>query len=270
MAATISPVVPVPAGTYHVRPMPLWQALLYFGLPALFFRLCLYSGLPALINAGLPAFDAYVAAFTVPCAVLFALGLGLARQDVQALSWANLRARLRLAPMTGRDWLWAVATFVLTFLVTGLLGVTAQLLIGAWPWLAPPAFFPPWQQPGSSLTTSLFAGYVGAPLRGNWGAALAFFVMLFFNIFGEELWWRGYILPRQELVHARWTWAVNGGLWLAWHVVFYPWQIITLLPICLALPYVTQRRQNTWVGLIIHWQNGIVLLLVLAMVLGLA
>jgi hypothetical protein len=52
--------------------------------------------------------------------------------------------------------------------------------------------------------------------------------------------------------------------------VFYPWQILTLLPICLALPYVTQRRRNTWVGLIIHWQNGIVLLLVLAMVLGLA
>jgi len=92
--------------------------------------------------------------------------------------------------------------------------------------------------------------------------------MLFLNIFGEELWWRGYILPRQEKVHGRWTWAIHGLLWLLWHVAFLPWQAFALLPICLFIPYVAQRRQNTWPAVIIHLQNGIVLLLILAMVLG--
>jgi membrane protease YdiL (CAAX protease family) len=269
MAATTSTSVPVPALSPRVRPMPFWQALFYFGLPALLFRLCLYNGLPALIGLGLSPFDAYVVSFTVPCAVLFALGIGLAKQDIQPFSWAKLWARLRLVRMNRRDWLWAVVAFLLTFLITGILAVTAQLVIASFPSLAPPAFFPPWQKPDTSLAVNLYASFVGAPLRGNWGVAVAFFVMLFLNIFGEELWWRGYILPRQELVHGRWTWAVNGLLWWCWHLVFYPWQVFALLPICLALPYVAQRRQNTWVAIVIHWQNGIVLLLILAVVLGL-
>jgi len=83
-------------------------------------------------------------------------------------------------------------------------------------------------------------------------------VMLSFNIFGEELWWRGYILPRQEEAYGRWTWAVHGLLWLLWHVAFYPWQVFALLLICLTVPYIAQRRQNIWPAIIIHWQNGIV------------
>jgi hypothetical protein len=57
-------------------------------------------------------------------------------------------------------------------------------------------------------------------------------------IFGEELWWRGYIVPRQEQARGRWTWAIHGMLW-------FLWQALALLPICLAVPYVAQRRQNT-------------------------
>jgi len=28
----------------------------------------------------------------------------------------------------------------------------------------------------------------------------------------RELWWRGYILPRQELAFGRWTWIIHGLL----------------------------------------------------------
>lgn len=38
----------------NIDPMPLWQALLYFGLPALLFRISIYTGTPALIRLGLP------------------------------------------------------------------------------------------------------------------------------------------------------------------------------------------------------------------------
>ncbi len=55
-------------------------------------------------------------------------------------------------------------------------------------------------------------------------------------------------------------------LWLLWHVAFYPWQIFALLPICLALPYIAQRRQNTWVAIIIHSEiQGRVMTLLLSM-----
>lgn len=252
----------------HLSPMPLWQALLYFGLPAVLFRVCLYYGTPALIRLGLPPFHANVTSFTVPAAVLFALAFGFYKRDGYALTWQAIKTRFRLRRMTGKDWLWAIGAFVLTFLSIGAVQFTAVLLVKAIPAISPPDFFAPWLVPGTTFSVSLYSDYMGGALKGQWGVAALVLVMLFFNIFGEELWWRGYILPRQEKQHGRGTWAIHGVLWLLWHVAFYPWQIFALLPICLALPYVAQRRQNTWVAIIIHLQNGVFQLLVLAMVLG--
>jgi membrane protease YdiL (CAAX protease family) len=207
-----------------INPMPLWQALVYFGLPAILFRISLYSGTPALMWLGLPAFEANVVSFTLPAAILFALAFGFYKRDGYPLSWAGIKTRFRLLPMTPADWLWAIGGFLITFLSIGALSFTALLLIQAIPAIGPPDFFPPWQKPGTSFDVALFTTFIGAPLKGNWSVAVLFLIMLSFNIFGEELWWRGYILPRQEKAHGRWTWSVHGLLWLVWHVAFYPWQ----------------------------------------------
>ena len=255
------------AGT--LKPLPLWQALLYFGLPALLFRLSLYAALPALLRLGLAPFHAFVVSFTVPAALLFALAFALCKRDGYALSWSALKTRLRLQLMTGADWLWVIGG-VVVYTTLGGLSFTAQLLISAFPAIAPPDFWPPWLTPGTTFDLGAWATYIGAPLLGNWRAAVLFGVMLFFNIFGEELWWRGYILPRQEQAHGRWAWVMNGLLWWLWHLAFYPWQVFALLPICLIIPFVAHRRQNTWPAIIIHWANGLSLVLLLAAVLGLA
>ncbi len=64
-----------------IEPMPVWQALLYFGLPVLLFRISIYSGTPALIRLGLPAFQANVVSFTIPAAILVALAFGCYKRD---------------------------------------------------------------------------------------------------------------------------------------------------------------------------------------------
>jgi len=253
-----------------LRPLPLWQALLYFGLPALLFRISLYNGTPMLIRLGMSSFEANVVTFTAPAAILFALAFGFYKRDGYQLSWSDIKLRFRLLPMTGKDWLWAIGGCLVTFVSIGALSNTALLLITSIPGIAPPVFFPPWLKPGVNFDTALFTDFIGEPLKHNWGVAVLFIVMLFFNIAGEELWWRGYILPRQEQTHGRWTWVIHGCLWLLWHLAFYPWQAFALLPICLGLPCIAQRRQNTWVAVIIHLQNGILQLIILAMVLGIA
>jgi membrane protease YdiL (CAAX protease family) len=254
----------------EIEPMPVWQALLYFGLPALLFRMSIYTGTLALIRWGLPPFQASVVSFTIPAAMLFALAFGCYKRDGYPFSWSALKTRFRLLPMTGTDWVWAIGGFLVTFVSIGALSFTALLLIEAFPQIAPPDFFPPWLKPDTTFDLALFTTFIGAPVRGNWGVAALFAVMLSFNIIGEELWWRGYILPRQEQAHGRWTWTIHGLLWLLWHLAFYPWQLFALLPICLTIPYIAQRRQNTWPALIIHAQNGIVLIAILALVLGIA
>jgi membrane protease YdiL (CAAX protease family) len=254
----------------NIKPMVFWKAVLYFGLPALLFRVFLYNITPIFIRMGLSPFEANVVSLTVPSAILFALAFGFYKRDGYPLTWSGIKTRFRLLPMTTRDWLWAIGAFLISFLTIGALIPSATMLIRTFPVIAPPDFFPPWLKPDTNFNIALFTQYIGTHFKGNWGVVILFFIMLFFNITGEEMWWRGYILPRQEKVHSRWTWLVHGLLWLCWHLTFYPWQAFALLPICLILPYVAQRRQNTWVALIIHLQNGIVLLLILAAVLGIA
>lgn len=270
MANTNPQNVQVKSLSVNINPMPLWQALLYFGLPALLFRFFLYMGTPTFIHWGITPFEAYIVGLTVPAAILFALAFGFHKRDGYPLSWNGLKERFRLHPMTGKDWLWSIVALVVTFLSIGALAPTAQLLIAAFPALAVPDFFAPWAKPGATFDLDLFTQFVGAPLKGNWGVVILSFVQLFFNIFGEELWWRGYILPRQEQAHGRWAWLINGLLWWLWHLTFYPWQVFALLPICLIVPYIAQRTQNTWTTIVIHAQNGISLLLILAIVLGIA
>jgi membrane protease YdiL (CAAX protease family) len=77
-------------------------------------------------------------------------------------------------------------------------------------------------------------------------------VVLFFNITGEELWWRGYILPRQELAFGKNTWLLQGILWACFHM-FKWWGVPAMLISCCVIPFVAQRTRNTWPGVISHF-----------------
>jgi len=77
-------------------------------------------------------------------------------------------------------------------------------------------------------------------------------VFFFFNIFGEEFLWRGYIQPRQELLNKKGTWLVHGLLWAFWHLPMGLDLIFASLPIFFILPAVVQIRKNTTIAIIIH------------------
>jgi membrane protease YdiL (CAAX protease family) len=123
--------------------------------------------------------------------------------------------------------------------------------------------------PRVGLTRMVLDQMAGGSIAGNWGAVLLYLVAFFFNIAGEELWWRGYLLPRQELVFGKSTWLLHGRLWTAFHA-FKWWDIIGLLPVCLAISFSAQRLKNNWPALIAHALfNGMSLLAVIAGVVGL-
>ena len=97
--------------------------------------------------------------------------------------------------------------------------------------------------------------FMGIRLHGNWWVAAYYaLVLLVGNIAGEELLWRGYLLPRQELVHGTTTWIVHGILWAAFHLFFQTnlWDLVRMLPTCCALAFVAQHRKNTWPGIVGH------------------
>jgi membrane protease YdiL (CAAX protease family) len=72
------------------------------------------------------------------------------------------------------------------------------------------------------------------------------------NIMGEEILWRGVLLPGQEKVSGKYAWIINGAGWAIFHIAF-GWQLLlTMMPILFILPYIVQKTKNSWTGVIIH------------------
>jgi len=125
---------------------------------------------------------------------------------------------MRLTPMTRRDWLWAVGGLVIAGMLEGLLEPTGEWLASMSPLFEPPPALPTLFDPFQPLMLPP-TEFMGEPLRGQWWVAFVYGVSLIINIGGEEIAWRGYLLPKQEVVFGRWAWLLNALLW----VLYYIW-----------------------------------------------
>ena len=178
-----------------------------------------------------PIIGWYVSGTAFVLVPMLIYGCLMAWRELPNRALGSLKKRLRLNAMNRGDVIWAAGgIFIISAATTAILALARYL---------DPNFRPsPWfllEPPG--WHASVFAAWI--PL----------FVS---NILGEELCWRGYLLPRQEAGFGRIAWLPNGILWCLFHWSF-GWPImVTLLPITLLLPWIAQQRRNTWVGIVIH------------------
>lgn len=185
----------------------------------------------------------------------FVLTLLLVRRERGSLRWHVLREALWLrAPRSPRDGrvggrLWLVL-------------VPAVLLFGAAQVLLPS--IPP--IPGRDLGEFLGSPEGQAFFAGNWGwFALVVLMVLLNTVLGEELLFRGLLLPRMRGAFGRADWIVNGVLFAAYHL-HLPWVIPTALLDMFTLAYPSRRYRSALIGIIAHSSQSI---FILAIVLGL-
>jgi uncharacterized protein len=187
----------------------------------------------------------------------FALVMILMKRELGTLQWSRLRDALWLRsprePKTGRVggkvWWWAVL-----FAILGAI------------WALVPSI------PGPS--TRDFADFLSSDrgeafFRGAWGWYAVVVVFAVFNTaIGEELLFRGVLLPRMKGVFGRYDWVANGTLFAVYHL-HQPWSMPSSLIEGIFLEaYPSRRFQSAWMGIIVHsLQSVFVLIVVLALVL---
>ena len=78
-------------------------------------------------------------------------------------------------------------------------------------------------------------------------------VLFVFNtVLGEELLFRGYLLPRMNGVFKSKDWLANGVVFAGYHL-HMPWVIPgTLLVDTFAIAYPTKRYRSAWIGIAVH------------------
>jgi membrane protease YdiL (CAAX protease family) len=130
--------------------------------------------------------------------------------------------------------------------------------------------FPFFAEPEGYDMSSLFTPELRAQMVGAWGLLVMFFLNALFNTFlGEEILFRGVLLPKMEGVFGKWDWVANGVLSSLYHF-HQPWGILADLPANLIFAFSGKRFHSTWFPIIIHSMQSILFLfLILGVVLGL-
>jgi membrane protease YdiL (CAAX protease family) len=248
-----------------IRPISLASVLGVFACTLAPILLGVYVAWPALLRHGVPFFVGYLICFqTLPFVFVLLLALYLYRKEGNRLTWRAFAQRMRLR-IDARIVLFGLGLLVFALAAYVVLQPISRRL-ATLPWMAPPAWFGPDLNPLKSGPPGTF---MGMALAGAAWAPLLYFVGWFFNIAGEELLFRGYLMPRMEMTFASKAWIVNAVCHWVWHV-FWRWQLVALFPIVFLLPLVAQKTKSTVPGMIAHGtMNLIGVIVVLLTVLGL-
>ena len=180
----------------------------------------------------------------------FVLVLILLKRELGGLQWSRVREALWLRPprdpksgrVGGRVWWWVVP-FILIF---GL-----EQLVPAIPGPSIRAF-------GDFLSSDRGEDF----FRGAWGWFAVIVVLAVFNtVLGEELLFRGLLLPRMRGVFGRRDWVANGVLFATYHL-HQPWDIPIALVDIFAISYPSRRFQSAWMGIIVHSAQSVTIIIV--------
>jgi membrane protease YdiL (CAAX protease family) len=224
--------------TELIKPMPFWQSLIFFGIPALVAVAGQYMLYPFFMSVGMAEETAYHYQALVVFTILLSAALVAYVIEGNPLDWSSFRRRFRLFGLDSREWKWTFGGLLTQILLSLAATVLANQIYNIL------KFTPPDISPSGPM--------MNLPL-------MAF--VLFMNSMSEELWWRGYILPRQEKQHGRYTWAIHGVLWAFFHA-FKWWAVPFMLFTTWIIPLIAQRIGNTTPGIIIHLViNGLGILL---------
>ena len=110
------------------------------------------------------------------------------------------------------------------------------------------------------------------PVRRSWtergvGTRLILVMFAFNTVLGEELLFRGFLLPRMNGTFGRSDWIANGLLFTAYHL-HVPWAMPTIVLDTFTIVYPSKRYRSAWIGIVVHSAQSLVVgLLVLALVI---
>jgi uncharacterized protein len=226
----------------------IWQILSVWLIAALPMALLAWVAAPRIaptLTGQAPLVRALIVCLTIGLIWQFVVVAILVGREQSNLRWSTVREALWLSsprsPKTGRTggrlWL-LVIPLILAF--------GAEELI---PSLTHPA--------GRDFGLFLASHSGQTFMHGAWGWFAILIVMLIFNtVLGEELLFRGFLLPRMNGVFGRADWLANGVLFALYHL-HIPWVMPAVLFDALILAYPSKRYRSAWLGIIVHSAQSI-------------
>ena len=191
---------------------------------------------------------ALIVSLTIGMVLQFVLVAILVGREQRTLRWSAVREALwlrspqspRSGRVGGRVWL-VVIPLVIAF-------TAAQEVVAI---VAAPE--------SRDFATLLESDAGKAFLDGDFGWYGLILVMFLFNtVLGEELLFRGFLLPRMNGAFGRRDWVANGLLFAGYHL-HVPWAIPGTLLEMFTTAYPTKRYRSAWIGIAVHSAQSVFL-----------
>jgi membrane protease YdiL (CAAX protease family) len=180
----------------------------------------------------------------------FVLAMGLVGYEQRSLRWTRIREAMWLrspeSPKTGRvggrTW-FIVIPLIIAFALMQEAGLPAPVA----------------RDLGGFLQTDSGKSF----LDGSWDIFGLFMVMAVFNtVLGEELLFRGVLLPRMQGAFGDRDWLANGVLFGLYHL-HVPWAITNAILDGPMNAYFTKKYRSAWIGITVHSAQTVVLGLII-------
>ncbi len=213
--------------------------LLMFAWPAAWLALLFFAGFPALRNLGWPA----------PAALIFITVLGGAAELVAGLALAKREGfdaitRLGLEwtwPISGNEWLIFSGALAAALALPVLLFSVDRLLFPIPAWVPSISTFPLW--------AVIILAQLAGPL---------------FVVFGEEVYYRGYLQPKMKAAFGSNDWLINAGLFVL-KQAYQPWFAFRPANIIAAFLFAHYgKKRQVWLSILLHYLNYLILLVLLS------
>jgi membrane protease YdiL (CAAX protease family) len=213
--------------------LPVGKTVLIFVLFTIMLYIATHLMIPLITEAQniLPIVSWFIAGGILVFVPLFFSAILLARREEKLNELKEILCKLNLKSMSRDDLKAAFIGLISVYILSAAIVIILETAdIG---FTASPGFM-------------MFDGFK----PGEYWMLLIWLPFFFFNIFGEELMWRGYILPRQK--KQPYYLILHSVLWGVFHLSFGFGLLITLIPTLIIVPYAVDKTGNTWVGIIIH------------------
>ena len=198
-------------------------------------------------SGNVPLVKALLLCLTVGLIWEFVLLVALLWREQGTLRWSTTREALwlrsprspRSGRVGGRVWLVLIPLVVAFAVVDGV------------PWVTGPS--------DRDFSKFLDSSAGHAFLSGAWGWYALILVWFLFNtVLGEELLFRGFLLPRMNGTFGRGDWLANGLLFTGYHL-HVPWVMPATLLDTFILAYPTKRYRSAWIGIAVHSAQSVFL-----------
>lgn len=237
-----------------VRKVSLLFAFMLFGVPGAAIYLGVHYLVPTLIQNGVSLVFAWTFAVVGPT-VANAVFVLTYYYFTERPSLQQFAIRFRLTRPDRRIW-WLVPLTGLAIVAGNELLAWTVPLLASIDILAPPLIIPEifanvYESLNQGMANTTFMGEVVTPQK-LWLVPFWLFFWVFLAVCGEEIVWRGYIMPAHEAQFGQAAWIINA---LLWNLPFHLYTIhnaVSDLPLFFLLPFLVYKQKNTWFGIAVH------------------